>query len=263
MAGFNDLKVKGKQFSVHSATKLKALVRKYSDMSQTQQGDSALSSAAQEVFDHVGLGSKEILKFISNVAESVDAFLHKLRHNSTVRVKKAVADATAPLSSMVDVDKEETAYRTMMKSTSSKLADRQDALEHEVDGAVAAFELEPDPFNVVEVKLVQQAKELQDQCMFQVCFFAALTLFRDPKLGATTADGKKITKQFEYVMKSLEPLKEAVQFGAGLMKEMEEALKAFCIVELVILRCAYFRMRRCSRFPCSLHSCIFLSLSIF
>jgi hypothetical protein len=41
------------------------------------------------------------------------------------------------------------------------------------------------------------------------------------------------------------------------MKEMEEALQAFCTVELVILWCAYFRMHRCSRFPCSLHSCIF------
>ena len=61
--------------------------------------------------------------------------------------------------------------------------------------------------------------------MFHVCFYAALSVFRDPKFG-TEEGGDAKFKQFESIMGSLEQVAEQVNFGKDLLQDMRSALQA-------------------------------------
>ena len=169
----------------------------------------------------VGIASDKCKKYFSSVSDSTEQCLRKMQHNSTVKIQKTVSDANALLSNVPDVAVQESAYRAKMKSMSSKLAVAQDSIEKSLAFGVAAFELEKTPFRVQEKDTVTKADGLMGQCLFHVCLFAALSLFRDPKFG--TAEGNDIFKKFKIVMHTLMPMENTSNFGAELLKDMDAA----------------------------------------
>ena len=201
---------KGRDYSVHCAVQLKKLVMKRDEMITTHSDN----QEAKQIIEMVGIASDECKKYFSSVADSTVQCLRKMQHNSTVKIKKTVSDATALLSNVPDVAVQESAYRAKMKSMSSKLAVAQDSIEKSLAFGVSAFELE-------EKDTVTEADGLMGQCLFHVCLFAALSLFRDPKFG--TAEGNDIFKKFKIVMHTLKPLENTSNFGAELLKDMDAA----------------------------------------
>lgn len=69
-----------------------------------------------------------------------------------------------------------------------------------------------------------EADGLLGKCLFHVCLFAALSLFRDPKFG--TAEGNDIFKKIKIVMDTLTPLENRSGFGAKLLNDMDAAAEA-------------------------------------
>ena len=222
MCDYNDMAAKGKDFPAQAACALRKQLDSYDEMLRKQPEE---GSATQEVFGLVGLGASGIASFVSKVSQSVDKCLQRLRHNATVKVKKAVTDATTFSSAVPDVATDEAAYRLIMKTLSGKLADQQQTLENGVALGVAAFALAPKPFKEEEGDLVKKAEQLQSECMFHVCFYAALSVFRDPKFG-TEEGGDAKFKQFGSIMGSLEQVAEQVNFGKDLLQDMRSALQA-------------------------------------
>jgi hypothetical protein len=225
---------KGKDYSVHSAVQLKKLMVKREEMITTHSDN----QEAKQIIEMVGIASDECKKYFSTVADSTVQCLRKMQHNATVKVKKTVSDATTLLSNVPDVAVQESAYRTKMKSMSSKLAVAQDSIEKSLAFGVAAFELEETPFRVQEKDTVTQADGLLVQCLFHVCLFAALSLFRDPKFG--TAEGNDNFKKFKIVMDTLKPLENTSNFGAELLQDMDAATEAPAAAKKAII-VNYFR----------------------
>lgn len=126
VGAYNEMVSKGKDYSVHSAVQLKKLLVKRDEIITTHSDN----QEAKQIIEMVGIATDECKKYFSSVADSASQCLRKMQHNSAVKVNKTVSDATTLLSNVPDVAVQESAYRTKMKSMSSKLAVAQDSIEN-------------------------------------------------------------------------------------------------------------------------------------
>ena len=103
-------------------------------------------------------------------------------------IKKAATTGTRLISELPDVDKDEQNYRTYMSKESQKFAKQSESIEAAIEAASGS------DTDFAGSQLHKQAQALAELCKFHVCFFAALTLYRNPAFGRKTKPSQKLSR---------------------------------------------------------------------
>ena len=142
---------------------------------QPPQNDKAIALAAFGL-----VGSQGLLAFLEGVRGRAAAQVGKKAGQTVNMIKKAKTAACRLISELPNIDKDEQAYRAFMGKESTKLAKQSESMETGIEEALAS------DTEFAGSQLHKEAQSLAALCKFHVCFFAALTLYRNPAFGRKT-----------------------------------------------------------------------------
>ena len=126
------------------------------------------------------VGSPELKAFLEGVQGRLGAEASKQAGKKVNGIKKATMTGTRLISELPDVDKDEKSYRTYMSKESQKFAKQSESVEAAIEAASGS------DTDFAGSQLHKEAQALAELCKFHVCFFAALTLYRNPTFGRKT-----------------------------------------------------------------------------
>ncbi len=148
------------------------------------------------------------------------------------QLQKAVLSGTKTIGMVGDVVADEALYRERMKAEGNAMAQQKSTLDGLLE-SIATLEkasrgvLYHDALPEGLEELKSQASEVAASCMYHVCFYTALTLFRNPKtVAAEGREGKSLSCKLQTVLHTIDQMPRREHWkGAVLLDEMQAAVR--------------------------------------